>query len=537
MQSQPRTRLATQLYTGFGLVLALTLILAVFSATRITSIQGALKAANSMRSEELEPIYAAREALAQTGIAARNAYIFRDAAAAGRELDLVDRNKAAYLDRLAALDRSMGGDPQYAKVKAGMLSMATALERPRAYRAANDMEAFGRFLVEECSPLRRQIVADIDVLVKELQEQSAATSTAANDEAAQAHLWIVGLSAIAAILCAVVGLVITRSLLGQLGGEPAQATGVARAIASGQLYHPVDASRAAPSSMIHAMATMRRELVSIVTRVRNGTAAIEAASTEIATGNVHLSNRTETQAAALAQVADSMKHLVESVHQNAQYAQQASSLAGEASAVSVQGGAAVGEVIATMALIHESSKKIVDIISVIDGIAFQTNILALNAAVEAARAGEQGRGFAVVAGEVRNLAHRSASAAKEIKALIEDSVAKVDTGTVLVGQAGETIRKVVDGVHRVTDIMGHISSATGSQRADIEHVDGAIARLDEMTLQNAALVEEGAAAAESLRVQSAELSAIVNIFQLVEGPQQQTFHAGPGLHARRVALA
>jgi methyl-accepting chemotaxis protein len=179
----------------------------------------------------------------------------------------------------------------------------------------------------------------------------------------------------------------------------------------------------------------------------------------------------------------------------------------------------------------------VDIISVIDGIAFQTNILALNAAVEAARAGEQGRGFAVVAGEVRNLAHRSASAAKEIKALIEDSVAKVDTGTVLVGQAGETIRKVVDGVHRVTDIMGHISSATGSQRADIEHVDGAIARLDEMTLQNAALVEEGAAAAESLRVQSAELSAIVNIFQLVEGPQQQTFHAGPGLHARRVALA
>lgn len=266
--------------------------------------------------------------------------------------------------------------------------------------------------------------------------------------------------------------------------------------------------------MMHAVDTMRGELAKIVARVRHGTSMIEGASVDIAAGNVDLSSRTEIQAGALAQVADSMKHLVESVQQNAAYADQASVLAGNASNVSVQGGAAVDQVVATMAMIHDSSTKIVDIISVIDSIAFQTNILALNAAVEAARAGEQGRGFAVVASEVRNLAYRSATAAKEIKGLIEDSVAKVDTGRQLVAQAGETIRNVVDGVQQVTEIMGHIRSATGSQRTDIERVDSAIAGLDQMTLQNAALAEEGAAAAESLRIQALELSAIVNIFQL-----------------------
>jgi methyl-accepting chemotaxis protein len=220
------------------------------------------------------------------------------------------------------------------------------------------------------------------------------------------------------------------------------------------------------------------------------------------------------------------------VQQNADYVEQARLLAGDASKVSLEGGAAVEQVVATMGLIHDSSGKIVDIISVIDGIAFQTNILALNAAVEAARAGEQGRGFAVVAGEVRNLAHRSAAAAKEIKALIEDSVARVDTGALLVGQAGETIRKVVDGVQRLNDIIDRIGTATGSQRADIERVDGAIARLDEMTGQNAALVEEAAAAAESLRGQAAELHAVVSIFQLEDGASGRVAQAA----GRRIAI-
>lgn len=516
-----RAGIATQLKLAFGLILAVTLVLAVFSIIRIDRIEGALQEANAIRDAQLEPLYAARESLAQTGIAARNAYIFSDAVAAKRELDLLDRYRADYLAALTKLDEVMGKDPQYARVRAGMLSMAAALDRPRAYRSANEMDAFGQFLTEECSPLRRQIVADIGTLLQDIQQRSARTSAAANAVALNARYWITGLSIVAMILCAGVGMLIVRSLLRQLGGEPAHATRVARAIADGQLHYPVDLTRAGPSSMIHAMDHMRSELSDIVTKVRHGTETITSASSEMASGNVDLSQRTDAQASALAQVARTTNQLVASLHKNAEYAKQARALADSASKTSVKGGAAVDKVVSTMHLIHASSRQIVEIISVIDGIAFQTNILALNAAVEAARAGEQGRGFAVVAGEVRNLAQRASSAAREIKTLIEESVAKIDTGTVLVEEAGDTIRNVVSDVHRVTDIIGQISNATDMQHADIKHIDNAMTRLDEMTLQNAALVEEATAATESLRVEALHLHSVVNLFQLEDPASRQ----------------
>jgi len=514
--------IAAQLYGAFALLVVVTVALALFAVSRVNDIEQALGNADALRSTRLEPLYEAREALDQSGIAARNAYIFKSDADAVRELDLVDQHAAAFRASIAQLDGPLQGDPQYAKVRGELLAMGLELQRPRRYRSAGDMEGFGTFLTQECTPLRRRIVADIEVLLKRLQGGSAEASAAARATASSARTTIAGLTVLCVVLAAAVGLLIVRSLVRQLGGEPAYASSVAHAIARGELQHQVDVRRAAPSSLLAAMSAMRDSLSGIVGKVRGGTDAIASASAEIASGNIDLSRRTESQAAELAQVAGSMKQLIDSVRRNADYATEASKLALDASTVSRQGGEAVDGVVDTMNLINDASKKIVDIISVIDGIAFQTNILALNAAVEAARAGEQGRGFAVVASEVRNLAHRSAAAAKEIKALIEDSVGKVNAGTELVGRAGQTMRKVVDGVHRVTDIMGRISEATSSQSQDIERVDAAIVQLDEMTLQNASLVEEAAAAAQSLQHQADQLAGLVNTFQLEAG---RTGHA------------
>jgi methyl-accepting chemotaxis protein len=325
------------------------------------------------------------------------------------------------------------------------------------------MDAFGAFLVKECSPLRRRIVADIDVLLKQLQAESVEAGIAAGASAASARWTIAGLSVLCVVLAAAIGLALTRGLLRELGGEPAYASSVAHAIAKGELQHGVDTRRARPGSLLAAMSAMRDSLSGIVGKVRSGTDTIASASAQIATGNAELAQRTESQADELAVVGGAMKALISSVRRNADFAAEAAGLARDAARVSRQGGDTVEGVVETMNLIHASSKKAVEIIAVIDGIAFQTNILALYAAVEAARAGEQGRGFAVVAAEVRNLAHRSAAAAKEIKAMIEDSVSKVGAGTELVAQAGRTMCTVVDGVHRVNDLLGEMSTATRAQ--------------------------------------------------------------------------
>ncbi|HZV65077.1 MAG TPA: methyl-accepting chemotaxis protein, partial [Telluria sp.] len=285
---------------------------------------------------------------------------------------------------------------------------------------------------------------------------------------------------------------------------------------------------------------MRNSLVGIVGQVRIGTETIGTASREIAAGNIDLSSRTEMQASSLEKTASAMEELTSTVKQNADNAREANLLAATASDVARKGGDVVSQVVDTMGSINASANKIVDIIGVIDGIAFQTNILALNAAVEAARAGEQGRGFAVVASEVRNLAQRSAAAAKEIKTLIGDSVEKVERGSKLVGQAGVTMDEVVASVKRVTDIMGEIANASLEQSRGIEQVNMSIIEMDSMTQQNAALVEEAAAAAQSLQDQASELAHVVSIFKLVEGEEvhvsaPSTIAAAPAATPPRVA--
>jgi len=290
---------------------------------------------------------------------------------------------------------------------------------------------------------------------------------------------------------------------------------VAQRVADGDLTADIQsASKDETGQLLRALKVMNDNLLRIVGEVRQGTDTIATASSEIASGNLDLSSRTEEQASSLEETASAMEELTSTVKQNADNARQANNLATSASEVAVRGGDVVGQVVGTMSSINESSKKIVDIIGVIDGIAFQTNILALNAAVEAARAGEQGRGFAVVASEVRSLAQRSAAAAKEIKGLIDDSVAKVGVGSRLVHEAGVTMNDVVESVKRVTDIVGEISSASQEQSSGIEQINQAITQMDEVTQQNAALVEQAAAAAQSLQDQAGKLSEVVGIFKL-----------------------
>ncbi|VTU20201.1 methyl-accepting chemotaxis protein [Variovorax sp. RA8] len=322
---------------------------------------------------------------------------------------------------------------------------------------------------------------------------------------------VIALALVALALGAVLAWLLTRSITRPLN----EAVQVAQTVAVGDLRSEVVVKTSDETGLLmQALQGMNANLARVVGQVRNGTDTIAAASTQIASGNQDLSTRTEQQASSLQQTAASMEELTSTVKQNADNARQANQLALSASEVAVRGGHMVNQVVDTMASIHASSRKVVDIIGVIDGIAFQTNILALNAAVEAARAGEQGRGFAVVASEVRNLAQRSAAAAKEIKGLIDDSVGKVDAGTALVGEAGKTMEEIVGSIRRVTDIVGEISAASHEQTQGIEQINQAITQMDQVTQQNAALVEEAAAAAQSMQEQAGSLVEAVSVFKL-----------------------
>jgi methyl-accepting chemotaxis protein len=360
-----------------------------------------------------------------------------------------------------------------------------------------------------------EVIAGELAKFREQQISSANTITANTVSEADGTMteMILG-SLVAALLAAALGLWITRSILRQLGGEPAYAAEVMSRIASGDLTTQIQTRSGDHGSLLFAVKDMVGQLSGIVANVRRNTEAINTATQEIAQGNLNLSQRTEEQASSLEESASSLEELTSTVRQNADSAKQANQLAVNASAIAVKGGKVVGEVVDTMSSISASSQKIKDIISVIESIAFQTNILALNAAVEAARAGEHGRGFAVVAGEVRNLAQRSAAAAKEITALINASAQKVEDGTKQADRAGATMHEIVQAVKHVTDIMSEISAASVEQSAGLEQVSTSITQMDDATQQNAALVEEAAAAAEALKEQAANLFAAVDTFKL-----------------------
>jgi methyl-accepting chemotaxis protein len=414
-----------------------------------------------------------------------------------RSSDARERELAAEID---------GIESRYGPVALNIVALAMSGQHDEAVAKTN----------ADCRPLLASLLTATNRYIDFAADQGRAEVARADVAYRSSRNLMVGACLVAILIAASLAVLITRGLLRALGAEPSLLSAAARRVAEGDLGRVPGAEAAVAGSVLASLADMQAGLARVVGRVRDASDSIATGSAQIATGNADLSQRTEEQASNLQQTAASMEQLNPTVKTTADTARQATQLAGAASAAAQRGGEVVGHVVATMDDISHSSRKIADIIGVIDGIAFQTNILALNAAVEAARAGEQGRGFAVVAGEVRNLAQRSAEAAKEIKSLIGTSVEKVEAGAKLVGDAGTAMEDIVSQVRHVAELIGGISSAATEQTTGIGQVNDAVAQLDQVTQQNAALVEESAAAAESLKQQAARLAETVSVFRLAQ---------------------
>ncbi|WP_256078525.1 methyl-accepting chemotaxis protein [Massilia sp. YIM B04103] len=507
---------------GFVILLILVVLMAVLGMVRMRQIEDQLLDIAKVNNVEAQLLVKMRVTILDRAIATRNLVLLTDMAEMKPEAALIDEAEKKYRDAETELNRMFAALPQTTEQeKAGMQKIraseqaAQPLVRKLAELGlANKSEEATPFLMKEVRPAQQRWLDDINAMIaiedklnqEAIQEAEVVYSNARN--------WMLALTAAAIVFGLAIAWWITRSVT-----EPINAAvQAAQTVASGDLTREIHVNTSDETGLLlRALKEMSGSLEDIVGRVRHGTNAIAVASSEIANGNMDLSSRTEQQASSLEETASSMEELTSTVQQNADNARQANQLVVSATEVAVKGGSIVTQVVETMGAINASATKIVDIISVIDGIAFQTNILALNAAVEAARAGEQGRGFAVVASEVRNLAQRSAAAAKEIKALIGDSVEKVQTGSKLVDEAGGIMQEVVKSVQHVSDIISEITSASVEQSTGISQVNQAIVQMDDVTQQNASLVEQAAAAAGSLKDQAEGLVQVVSVFKINGG--------------------
>jgi methyl-accepting chemotaxis protein len=507
-------KIGARLRIGFGIILLI--LVGIVLMTNYLNYSNKSKLTKGLETTTTKNLQAGtmKSAMLETGIAMRNIGLQSDVSLMQKEEQKVKDQRARYEKALNEL-KAQGLSDAEKKVLTDLAALDAdtdaAFKEAIGQILAFNSEGGAKVISGRIDPLNTQTLALINKLV-DMQQASAKEvmdGSVTADRSLMLVLFVLG--GVAVVLGVVCATIITRSITVPLSG----AVRVAQKVASGELTSQVEVEGSDETSeLLQALKDMNESLAKTVGDVRTGTELISTASQEIASGNADLSARTESQASSLEETASSMEELTSTVKQNADNARQANQLAVSASSVAEKGGNVVSQVVQTMGSITESSRKIADIISVIDGIAFQTNILALNAAVEAARAGEQGRGFAVVASEVRNLAQRSAGAAKEIKELITDSVEKVDAGSKLVDEAGQTMDLIVTSIRQVADIMGEITAATQEQSNGIEEVNTAISQMDEMTQQNAALVEEAAAAAESMQEQAELLSQAVSIFKL-----------------------
>ncbi len=504
------------LYAGFGLLVAVYLVSSALNAELMRRMHANLDAIENTHNAQIAIAQALHKSVSKISLSVRKIVLLNSDAEIGEEVRFFKSEAAMYLhvrDTLAPTHDSTDTtalwnqvDGAYQKAAPLLASMYDSVQAHRDSEAIKTLKLLG---------------GAIDVWQNALDEgilhQQNANKQAFKDSVRLYHMALLQLLVVAVLgitLAIGISFGIVRLLVSQLGGEPKDAARVALRIGTGDLTQDIHLQAKDRSSLMAAMKSMQANLTEVVLAVRNGSDAVATASAEIAHGNHDLSARTEQQASALEETAASMEELGATVKQNADNARQASQLAKNASTVAKQGGEVVNQVVQTMRGINASSQKIADIIGVIDGIAFQTNILALNAAVEAARAGEQGRGFAVVASEVRSLAGRSAQAAREIKDLIGASVERVEQGNQLADQAGATMTEVVNAIRRVTDIVAEISAASSEQSAGVSQVGEAVTQMDQATQQNAALVEQMAAAASGLQSQAQDLVGTVEQFKL-----------------------
>jgi len=532
--------IATKLAASFCAVLSMTAIVGIFSIVELSQVNEISTRLSSRWLPSVRIIEDIKSQIAR--IRTREfQYIISSDAAEMDKYDKVIANDLADLKKMQDEYQVLLETPEekamYGQITEQWARYMEEDAKIRAAMRADDTDTAKKLIRGESNKLIVSMRAQVDKLVDLYTQGGKDAAAEGGRRYSSSRVLIITLMLVSVVLGAAGAFLITRRLMRSLGGEPAYAVDIVNRIAAGDLSAQVEIRSGDSRSLLFAMKTMRDNLAKIVTDVRGSTHVIASASGQIAAGNLDLSSRTEQQASSLEETAASMEELTSTVRQNSEAAAQANQLAGSASHVAQAGSEVVSRVVNTMESINASSRKIGDIIAVIDGIAFQTNILALNAAVEAARAGEQGRGFAVVASEVRNLAQRSAGAAREIKELIGNSVSQVEEGSKLVAEAGTTMERVVASVQRVTDLISEITNAGREQSLGIEQVNQAIAQMDTVTQQNAELVGQAATAAQSMQEQATSLAQLVSVFQLnphEEGALRRL--TAPAQHRRQLSM-